>query len=487
MEMGLQQQQRLELRMKLAPQIIQSIEILQLPTLELEQRIKQELMENPVLEELELKPDAPEAPIAQEVEPDAPDEVAAAAQRKENAKSDREIIKEGERQKQEYGEEDSIPKVFSEKDPKHEAMQNTAARPISLQDFLFNQFNLLDITAEQRLIGENIIYNIDDNGYLQSSVQELAAASNNARIEDVDAVLALVQSLDPPGVGARDLKECLLQQLFDADRHPLEKELIINHLEDIHMNRFPKIMRETNRTAEEVQAAIEYIKAHLNPRPGNVFSSEKPQYITPDIIVEAVEEDYEVRLEDNHLPQLYISPLYQKMLGDSSTSEQAKEFIRRKIQAARWLIDAIEQRRNTLKKIAHELVSFQKDFLDRGISALRPLKMRTIADATGVHVSTVSRAIADKYVQTPRGIFPLKFFFTGGTRNFEGTMTSRKSVKQLLMDVIKGEDKVNPLSDGDIATRLQNEGIDIARRTVTKYRKAMRIPPSRRRKSYVPN
>ena len=472
MEMG--QQQRLELRMKLAPQIIQSIEILQLPTLELQQRIKQELMENPVLEELELKPDAPEAPIAPEVEPAAPDD-----------KAFNEIT-ELNKAWQERGEGRTAPS-FGDKDSKHEAMQNTAARPISLQDFLFNQFNLLDITAEQRLIGENIIYNIDDNGYLQSSVQELAAASSNARVEDVEAVLTLVQSLDPPGVGARDLKECLLLQLFDADRHPLEKELITNHLEDIHMNRFPKIMRETNRTAEEVQAAIEYIKAHLNPRPGNVFSSEKPQYITPDIIVESVEEDYEVRLEDNHLPQLYISPLYQKMLGDSSTSEQAKEFIRRKIQAARWLIDAIEQRRNTLKKIAHELVSFQKDFLDRGISALRPLKMRTIADATGVHVSTVSRAIADKYVQTPRGIFPLKFFFTGGTRNFEGTMTSRKSVKQLLMDVIKGEDKVNPLSDGDIATRLQNEGIDIARRTVTKYRKAMRIPSSRRRKSYVPN
>ena len=468
MEMGLQQ--KLELKMKLAPQIIQSIEILQLPTLELQQRIKQELVENPVLEELEIKPGAPdEGPPGdpQQSEPKPLDETF------------------DDKRWQEYPQGSRPAPVYSEKDKKHEAMQNTAARPMSLQDFLFNQFNLLDISPEQRLIGENIIYNVDDNGYLQSTLTEIGAASNNAKPEEVEAVLVLVQSLDPPGVGARDLRECLLLQLTDAEQHPLEKELIEKYLEDIYMNRFPKIMRETNRSAEEIQDAIDFIKTHLNPRPGNVFGGEIPQYITPDILIEAGENEYEVKLEDNHLPQLYISPLYQKMLGDSSTPEQAKEFIRRKIQAARWLIEAIEQRRNTLKKIALEIVKVQRGFLDHGISELQPLKMRTIAETTGVHVSTVSRAIAEKFMQTPRGIFPLKFFFTGGTRNFEGTMTSRKSVKQLLIDVIKNEDRNSPLSDGDIASQLQSQGIDIARRTVTKYRKAMKIPSSRRRKSYL--
>lgn len=472
MRMEMVLQQKLELKMKLAPQIIQSIEILQLPMLELQQRIEQELVENPVLEELELKPDASEAESA-EAEP---------ATKEDNAAEQMEDM---EKHWEEYSDSSRPRPVREEKDKKHEAMQNTAARPETLQDFLFDQFNLLDITPQQKLIGENIIYNIDGNGYLQSSIPELAAASSGAEPEDVEPVLAMAQSLDPPGVGARDLKECLLLQLTDPHKHPLEKELIDNHLEDIHMNRIPKIMRDTNHTAEEIQTALEYIKRHLNPRPGNVFGGETPQYITPDIVVEEVDGTYEVKLLDTHLPQLYISPLYLRMLSDSSTSEQAKEFIRRKIQAARWLIDSIEQRRNTLKKIADEVMRIQRPFLDQGISALQPLKMRTIASTTDVHVSTVSRAIADKYIQTPRGIFALKYFFSGGTRNVQGIMTSRKSIKQLVVDVIENEDKYEPLSDDDIAKKLQIEGIDIARRTVTKYRKGLKIPSSRRRKSYL--
>jgi len=472
MRMEMRLQQRLELKMKLAPMIIQSIEILQLPTLELQERIKQELVENPVLEELEIKPDD------SEVAPAESESVSAADKALEE-------MAEMEKHWREYSDETRPRAIREEKDKKHEAMQNTAARPESLQDFLFNQFSLLDITPRQKLIGENVIYNIDDNGYLQSSIQEIAAASDGASPREVEEVVAMVQTLDPPGVCARDLKECLLLQLTEPENHPLEKEIIENHLEDIHMNRIPKIMRETNRSAQEIHSAIDYIKTHLNPRPGNVFGGETPQYITPDVVVEETDDGYEVHLVDSHLPQLYISPLYHRMLSDESTSEQAKEFIRRKIQAARWLIDSIEQRRNTLRKIANEVVKIQRGFFEHGISALRPLKMRTIASATGVHVSTVSRAIADKYMQTPRGIFPLKFFFSGGTRNVEGTMTSRKSIKQLLIDVIENEDKANPLSDGDIADKLQAQGIDIARRTVTKYRKALKIPSSRRRKSYL--
>jgi len=473
MRMNLGLHQKLELRMKLAPQIIQSIEILQLPMLELQQRIKQELVENPVLEELEIKPEGPEP---------APGEG-------EDASAEAKALEEmAEMQKhwEEYSDQPRRKPAYGEKDKKQEAMQNTAAPPESLQDFLFNQFSLLDITPTQKMIGENIIYNIDDNGYLQSTIEEIAAASGNVSPDAVDEVLAMAQTLDPPGVAARDLKECLLLQLTEAEQHSLEKDLIENYLEDIYMNRIPKIMRETDHSAEEIQAAIDYIRAHLNPRPGNLFGGEPPQYITPDIIVEEVDENFEVRLLDNHLPQLYISPLYSRMLSDPSTSEQAKEFIRRTIQAARWLIDSIEQRRNTLKRIAQELVKIQREFFDHGISALKPLKMRTIAAKTNVHVSTVSRAISDKYMQTPRGIFPLKFFFSGGTRNVEGTLTSRKSIKQLVIDVIDHENKTDPLSDGDVAAKLQAEGIDIARRTVTKYRKALKIPSSRRRKSFLP-
>jgi RNA polymerase sigma-54 factor len=210
-----------------------------------------------------------------------------------------------------------------------------------------------------------------------------------------------------------------------------------------------------------------------------------PQYITPDVIVDQKESgDYDVRLEDGRMPRLYISPMYTQLMSTHAASEEERDYIRKKIQSARWLIDAIEQRRDTLLRISREIFRVQREFLDHGIKFLRPLKMRTVAERTNVHVSTVSRAVAEKYAQTPRGIFPLKFFFTGGTKAADGEEESRKSVRQRVLDAIEKEDKQRPLSDGEIAKMLQSKGLDIARRTVTKYRKAMGIPTSRRRRAY---
>jgi RNA polymerase sigma-54 factor len=467
-------QQRPELRMKLAPQIIQSIEILQLPTLELQQRIKQELLENPVLEMQELL--------------DEEEEVEAESPRDERTDSDEDFEKM--QQIEEVWRDYASQTIRRAPDPtetdrKFEAMQNTAARPISLQDYLFDQFTLLDTPKDLVQVTENIIYNIDDDGYLQYSLEEIVESMDGrATLEEARRALTIVQSLDPPGIGARDLRECLLLQMRnDPDDHTLARQLIEHHLEDLYMNRIPKIAKATSSDIELIKQAIEFI-SHLNPRPGTAFSSDVSPYVIPDVVVEYVDGDYEVRLQDDRLPRVYVNSAYSRLLRDQRTSDPAKDYIRKKIQAARWLIDSIEQRRNTLYKISRAIVDIQRPFFERGVSALVPLKMQTVADATGVHVSTVCRAISDKYMQTPIGIFPLKFYFTGGTRTTDGRMRSRKSVKELVRQVIDEEDKQNPLSDDEIAARLQADGLDIARRTVTKYRKAMNIPSSRQRREY---
>jgi len=473
MRMEYSLQMRPELRMKLAPQIIQSIEILQLPMLELQQRIKQELVENPVLEMEE-----PVADLTQE-EPTTRDDRNKDGQDYEKVDSFEEVW-------EDYGSQ-TYRKTHSagEKDKKLEAMQNTAARPASLQDYLASQLTLMDLPDELRRAAENIVYNIDENGYLRFDLDAVGNSMDPppADSNTLEAALRIVQDLDPPGIGARDLKECLLLQLRDEQGdYTLERKLIENHLEDLSMNRYPKITKRTGCSMDALKQAKDFI-SRLNPKPGAVFGGERPQYITPDVTVECVDGKYEIRLEDGYMPKLFVSPSYKRIMRDAKES-QARDYIRKKLSSARWLIDAIAQRRNTLYKISHEIVEFQRDFLDKGINFLHPLKMQTVADRTGVHVSTVSRAIADKYMQTPRGIFDMKFFFTGGMRNAQGTLTSRKSVKQRVLDVIASEDKHHPFSDDEITKKLQSQGFDIQRRTVTKYRKAMNILSSRQRRQY---
>jgi len=471
-------QQRPELRMKLAPQIIQSIEILQLPTLELQQRLKQELVENPVLEMQEVVPeDGEDLEAAAEEEP-----------REERTENEEEFekLEEIERVVREYG-TPALHRAASEEggERKYEAMQNTAAPPISLQDYLFDQYSLLETPPELDEVAENIIYNIDDDGYLQYSLEEIVESMDGrATLDQAERALKIIQSLDPPGVGARNLAECLLLQMRDdPDDHSFARELITNHLEDLYMNRIPKIAKETGRSIEEIKKAVEFI-SHLNPKPGTAFSSEPSPYVVPDVVVEYVDGNYEVRLQDDRLPRVYINSAYSRLLRDKRTSEAAKEYIRKRIQAARWLIDSIEQRRSTLYRIARAIVDAQRPFLEHGITHLVPMKMQRIAEATGVHVSTVCRAIADKYMQTPVGIFPMRFFFTGSTRTTDGRARSRVSVKELVRQIIEAEDKTNPLSDDEIAAKLQAKGFDVARRTITKYRKSLGYPSSRRRKQY---
>ncbi len=466
LDMGVRQ--RLEQRLKLAPQVIQSIEILQLPALALEELVQQEMADNPVLE---LK-DPPPAQEAAETQPSA-------SEAEEDDPVQREIAEEW----REFSGERSRAAAKSASDRKQEAMLNTAAPPASLQEFLLTQFHLLDVSAPVDEAGTDIILNLDENGYLRVTLEDLVLASDGRyTIEDAEEALKHVQSLDPPGVGARDLRECLLLQVPEEGQE-LVRKLIADHLEDIERNRLPKMARATGGRIDEIKEAVEYI-SHLNPRPGSVFSGRSVPRIVPDLVVEYTDKGYEVRLEDSRIPYLGISALYQRLASSSDSGPATREYLREKIRAAHWLIDAIEQRKATLYKISRAIVDVQKGFLDYGLSHLKPLRMQEIADRVGVHVSTVSRAIASKYIQTPRGIFPLKYFFTGGPAGTNGEGETWRTVQQAIKDIVDQEDKSKPLSDDQIAAKLRDKGYPVARRTVTKYRKALAIPSSRRRRNY---
>ncbi len=489
MKLEFRQHLRMSQELRLAPQMIQSMEILQLATLELRRRIEQELEENPVLELAAEVPEegataeapALEAPAA---EPEEPDPIEAA--REAAWERDWQESREAARSRGGDGE-----------DPKMEAMNNTAARPMSLQDFLHGQFLLLESTDRERRIARNLVYNIDDAGYLPYTLEQVIESMDPDPAEapvapaEVEAVLHRIQTLDPPGVGARDLRECLLLQLGPTPPGDLARTLIERYLEDVEANRFPKIAKETGRPLEEIKAAVEALAA-LNPKPGMVFGGEATPAIHPDVVVEAVEGpegqpvDYEVSVEGSALPELRLSPFYgDRMKKEGGEDPQVREYLKRKVESARWLIDAIRQRQETLLKVARCVFRRQRAFLDQGSSHLSPLKMQEVADEVGVHVSTVSRAISEKYAQTPRGIFALKYFFTGGTQSAAtGEMASWETVKRKVLDCVALEDKRNPLSDGDIEEKLKADGLDVARRTVTKYRKLLKIPSSRQRRQY---
>jgi RNA polymerase sigma-54 factor len=484
MRLDVSLQQKLQLQLKLAPQIIQSIEILQLPALDLKDMIDQELLENETLELQE--PRDEEIPAAEDEsskERDENDEYEQTYERLENLLEADGFYDSGSRRP-----------VMSEdgRDRKLEAIQNTAARPPGLQDGLISQLSLMSIDERLLPLVRAIIYSLDEGGFLLYDLSDVLKILNSNlngeepyTVEDAEIALRIVQELEPKGVGARDLVESLLLQITDDDpRAGVKRRLIGEYLEDLNKNRLPKVARELGITIEELTGLVTEI-AHLSPRPGSDLATEETHYIAPDVVVEWVDGEYEVRLEDTYFPTLRISPRYLKMLRDHKRDPKVREHIKKKIESARWLIDSIEQRQNTLEKVVRAIIRRQRDFLDFGISHLRPLKMQEIADELGIHVSTVSRAIADKHIQCHRGIFPLKFFFTGGTDVDDGSVESRASVKQKVQEIVDAEDKSSPLSDEDIAKKLRAQGLNIARRTVTKYRKQLKLPSSRQRRVWT--
>jgi RNA polymerase sigma-54 factor len=490
--------QRMSQQQVLAPRMIQSMEILQLPIMALQERIQQELQENPVLELREAGDEVAVAEGEELEQPQAPTAETPDPGNKElviDDRGDNEVdfdrLEALNRDWEDHFNEDhrrSRGSLDEEGDKKHDAMQNMASRPQSLQDYLNDQVPFLEINEEQSRLLRFLIAHVDDRGHLTITLEEAAENYDQlvtlAQLEDA---LQMLQKLDPPGVGARTLEECLLLQLTPETPHrEILRLLILHHLEDIRHNRLPNIQRRTGYDLTEIKAAIDDLK-HLNPNPGAQFTSDNIPYVVPDIVVERTEEgDYTVRLLDDWVPNIYISRRYVELCRDKRSDPKTREYLKRKITAAEWLKDSIEQRRNTLEKVTRAIIQHQRAFLDKGPEHIEPLKMQQIADQVGVHVTTVSRAVDDKWVQTPRGIFPLKRFFGGGTKNeTTGEDVAYETIKQKLREVIEHEDKSNPLSDEDLVTKLNEAGYPVARRTVTKYRKMLNIPSSRQRKDWT--
>ena len=490
MHLNVSQQMKMGQHMKLAPRMIQSMEILQLPMAALEERIEEELSENVCLERK-----APEKEAGSEKDEHAEKEPSKEVEQREldatedNNASDferlMEISSEWPEDNYTSGSKVSADRIAADADRQHDAMANAADRPQSIHESLLDQFHYFDLTAEQRALGEYLIQNLDGHGRLQSTLPELLQMSGQPlTMEQAEDVLRLIQKLDPPGVGARDLKECLLLQV--GDDMPLVdvvRTLLTNHLDDVSANRLPAIEKQTGFSLDLIKAGIEQIRT-LDPLPGRGFESSVVRAVKPDLRVFRDESDaWTVELIEEYQPSLRISPRYARMLQQNPDAE-TREFIRKKVESAKWLIESIEQRYTTLKKVAQAIIDHQAEFLEKGPEHIVPLKMQQIADQVGVHVTTVSRAVDDKHIMAPRGIFPLKRFFTGGTTTADGEEVAWENIRRKLAEVVANEDKSSPLSDEALVKAMASHGYDLARRTVTKYRKALNIPSSRQRREY---
>jgi len=499
---------RMEQRQLLTPRMIQSMEILQLPLMALEERIEQELQNNPVLEQREGDADVEGGNVAVAEQPDVVEA------REDYSESEQPmVVKENSDQAEdferlakigEYFENEEFNNVPSrdfrqqssydgERDRKMDAMNNTASRGENLAEHLMGQWAFVECTPGVRVAGEAIINYIDAEGYLRVELEQIQKESKKPlAIEDLHEALKLVHTLEPAGVGARNVRECLLLQLEALERDgdedhdfDLERSLVGDHLKDLEMNRYPQISKKLGVDIPEIQAAVRRL-GRLHPHPGKLIAADEAHPITPDAIIYYDEETdkYEIEMTNDPAPNLYISGMYRKMIKNRTCDKKTREFLANNVRNARWLIESIEQRKSTIMRVIRAVVDAQREFFDKGPEFLKPLPMISVADQLGIHVATVSRAVSEKWIQTPRGVFPLRRFFSGGTTNAEGEDMSWDAVKEKLKVIIDNEDKNNPLNDDEIVDKLKEQGIELARRTVAKYRKILNIPTARQRKEY---
>jgi RNA polymerase sigma-54 factor len=472
----MQQTQSLALQQVLSPQLQQSLLILQTPLLELRNLVQQEMETNPVLEEL---PDQPAPDEPSEAEPSGDDNFDNEFQKLASLDEEwRDYMA----QSASYGAAGS--RGSREAQDKRQFFFDSIPVQETLHQNLIGQLNQSLLSATDRKAAELIVGNIDHNGFLQSTPEEMALNSGIPK-EDFEKMLALVQTFYPAGVGARDLRECLLIQLRRAGKErSLEYKVVSEHMEDLGRRRFPEIARRMGISVEDVQKAANNI-ARLNPRPGQVFAAAPQNYVLPDLVVEKVDGEYQITLNNEQIPHLRISNLYKDIIasGDAQSSE-VKNYIRDKIRSGKFLIRSIHQRQQTIFNIAQQIVLRQRDFLEHGPSHLKPMRMGEVADAVGVHETTVSRAVSGKYMATPQGVFEMKYFFTSGYETTTGESLSNISVKEAILGLVKHENGSAPLSDHEIVEILGERGIPIARRTVAKYRDELNILPSHMRRKY---
>src|SRR5215475_1247153 len=473
---GMQQRQSLALQQVLSPQLQQSLLILQTPLLELRNLVQQEMETNPVLEELAEDPTSNDRG---EVEASADD----------NFKNEFEKLASLDEEWRDYMAQSASysfdgRRRSKEADEKRQFLFDSIPVQETLQQNLIAQLNQTVLSADDRRAAELVIGNIDDDGFLQSTTEEMALNSGIPQ-DDFERVLGLIQTFYPAGVGARDLRECLLIQLRrQGKEHSLEYSIVSEHMEDLGRHRFVEIARRMAVSAEDVQKAADNI-ARLNPRPGQVFAAAPQNYVLPDVIVEKVDGEYQISFNNEQIPHLRISNLYKDIIASGNTQgSDVKDYIRDKIRSGKFLIRSIHQRQQTIMNIAQQIVARQHDFLEHGPSHLKPMKMKEVAEAVGVHETTVSRAVSGKYMATPQGIFEMKYFFTPGYQTATGESLSNTSVKEAILDLVKRENGNQPLSDSEIVEILSERGIPIARRTVAKYRTELNILPSHMRRKY---
>jgi RNA polymerase sigma-54 factor len=478
MRLGLTQQLRTEQRMVQSPQMIQAMQILQCPLLELKDQIEHELQENVFLE---TKDDTESSEprtgdlTAQDGQPGASDRMERAFSEELDRLEARTEVNWRPRTLSEGGEEG---------DRKLEALYNTPGPGMSLADHLLAQVRMLDPRPELYRVIEHVVFSLDEYGRLSQTTEEIAQELA-VPIPLAEEAVAAVRLLEPIGMAARDLRDCLMMQLEHLGYvRPLTRLLVERHLDDLAMNKLPKIAKETAASIEEIKESWEFLRTHLNPYPGAEYGRTVNATVVPDVVVEEVDGRFEIRTERGSLPELSISPIYRNLLKEARHDPKVYEYLRRKIEAAKWFIEAVHQRQNTIQRIATEIVSRQEGFLRHGVQHLRPMKMQDVADAVGVHISTVSRAISGKYIQTPQGVFDMKRFFSGGTVTDSGDVVSQQAVKDTLRQIVEAEDKNNPLSDDQLVEALEQKGVHIARRTVTKYRKVLGIESSSRRRQF---
>ncbi len=464
---GFEQSLGLSLQQTLSPQMQQSLQVLQAPVLELRNMVEQELQANPVLEEEVPERDEDLSDDGDEWEDDV-----------------REVSRLDEEWRDYMSQSGAYDGRSAEAQERREFLFNSIRTPVSLQQHLLDQLALCELDAEEREVADTIVGNLNEAGLLEIAVPEIAGLTNT-RPEKVERVLAEVQALDPVGVAARDLRECLLIQLDRmGKRESLERRIVNGHLDDLLKRRFPEVARRLGVGVHDVQEAADFIST-LEPRPARQFSSSMDQVIQPDVVVEENElGEFLVSLNNDHVPMLRISNYYKDLLSEPESRGQVRDYIRDKIKGGRFFIKCIQQRQQTILNISREIVRRQEEFLRAGPSALRPMTMNQVAQAVGVHETTVSRATNGKYMLTPQGVFEMKYFFTPGYQTDGGSDISNESVRKAIAEVVDKEDKRRPLSDQAILEILKERGIPIARRTVAKYREQLGILPSHLRKTF---
>jgi RNA polymerase sigma-54 factor len=485
MALEIRQVQKLAQQLVMTPQLQQAIKLLQLSRVELEEMVTKELQENPALEEGAAeeaesgdKPlvEAPTAPVNENGELIVNRELSA-------------VDKIGTLDWQEYLDTHSnsmhgslTAEASSEDGDGPPSWENSITKKTSLEDHLIWQLRLSKISEKESAIGLYVIQNLDENGYLTLSVDEICGATESIPAE-VETVLRRIQFFDPVGVAARDLRECLLIQLENAQLGgTLAARIVADYLSFLESKRYEKLAKDLGVSIDEIAEASHLI-ASLEPKPSRGYEQDEVRTVLPDVFVEKIDGEYIIYLNDDGVPRLRVSSLYRRMAGqEGAAEEQARQYLQEKVRAATWLIKSIQQRQQTLFRVTQSIFKFQHDFLDHGVSQLKPMVLRDVAEDIHMHESTVSRATANKYVHTPQGLFELKFFFQSGLKGGNGEDVASESVKEKIRGIIATEDPRKPFSDQHIASMLSTDSIDIARRTVAKYREAMGILPSSKRR-----